>query len=210
MNKAYLNRIIRRLRCSDKKRREIRQQLMSEIENGISEKALIERMGTPEEIAEEFNRSFSEEEQKRYRRQKRLKIIGVLAVCLLVFAGVIYWLLPKQIWLADSRVFDEEEVIRQAEYIVTLFDEKDYDALREASDETMKKYIVEEELEASRKMMCEEWGAQTSVGKTYAVELTQMGKKSALLQMHVNYEHISVLYTISFNDRMELQGFFMK
>ena len=48
------------------------------------------------------------------------------------------------------------------------------------------------------------------MGKIYAVEVTQMGKKSAVLQMHVDYEHVSVLYTISFNDRLDLQGFFMK
>ncbi len=214
MNKAYLNRIVRKLRCSGKKRREIRQQLLSEmeaeLENGIDEKELIRRMGTPPEIAEEFNRNFSEKERKRYKRQKLLRILGVIAVCLLILVGLIYWLVPKQIWLADSRVFDEKEVIEQAEYIVTLFDEKDYEALREASDETMKKFLVEEDLENSKKLISENWGTQTSVGKIYAVEVTQMGKKSAVLQMHVDYEHVSVLYTISFNDRLELQGFFMK
>lgn len=214
MNKAYLNRIVRKLRCSGKKRREIRQQLLSEmeaeLENGIDEKELIRRMGTPREIAEEFNRNFSEKERKRYKRQKLLRILGVIAACLLILVGLIYWLVPKQIWLADSRVFDEEEVIEQAEYIVTLFDEKDYEALREASDETMKKFLVEEDLENSKKLISENWGTQTSVGKIYAAEVTQMGKKSAVLQMHVDYEHVSVLYTISFNDRLELQGFFMK
>ena len=214
MNKAYLNRIVRKLRCSGKKRREIRQQLLSEmeaeLENGIDEKELIRRMGTPREIAEEFNRNFSEKERKRYKRQKLLRILGVIAVCLLILVGLIYWLVPKQIWLADSRVFDEEEVIEQAEDIVTLFDEKDYEALREASDETMKKFLVEEDLENSKKLISENWGTQTSVGKIYADEVTQMGKKSAVLQMHVDYEHVSVLYTISFNDRLELQGFFMK
>lgn len=214
MNKAYLNRIVRKLRCSGKKRREIRQQLLSEmeaeLENGIDEKELIRRMGTPREIAEEFNRNFSEKERKRYKRQKLLRILGVIAACLLILVGLIYWLVPKQIWLADSRVFDEEEVIEQAEYIVTLFDEKDYQALREASDETMKKFLVEEDLENSKKLISENWGTQTSVGKIYAAEVTQMGKKSAVLQMHVDYEHVSVLYTISFNDRLELQGFFMK
>lgn len=214
MNKAYLNRIVRKLRCSGKKRREIRQQLLSEmeaeLENGIDEKELIRRMGTPREIAEEFNRNFSEKERKRYKRQKLLRILGVIAACLLILVGLIYWLVPKQIWLADSRVFDEEEVIEQAEYIVTLFDEKDYEALREASDETMKKFLVEEDLENSKKLISENWGTQTSVGKIYAAEVTQMGKTSAVLQMHVDYEHVSVLYTISFNDRLELQGFFMK
>lgn len=214
MNKAYLNRIVRKLRCSGKKRREIRQQLLSEmeaeLENGIDEKELIRRMGTPREIAEEFNRNFSEKERKRYKRQKLLRILGVIAACLLILVGLIYWLVPKQIWLADSRVFDEKEVIEQAEYIVTLFDEKDYEALREASDETMKKFLVEEDLENSKKLISENWGTQTSVGKIYAAEVTQMGKKSAVLQMHVDYEHVSVLYTISFNDRLELQGFFMK
>lgn len=214
MNKKYVHQIVRKLKCSGKKRKEIKLQLLSEMEEernkGVSAEEIVNRMGTPKEIAEEFNQNFSEAEKKRYKREKRAKIAGIILICLLLFMIVLYWVLPKQIWLENSQVFDEKQALEQAKHVVALFDEKEYDELKKISDETMKEHINETEMEASKTLLGKEWGEQISIGKSYAVEITQMGKKSALIQMHVNYENISVLYTISFNEKMELQGFYMK
>ena len=37
-------------------------------------------------------------------------------------------------------------------------------------------------------------------------KLTQKGKNSAVVQMHVQYENVNVMYTIFFNREMELEG----
>ena len=74
MNKKYINQIVRKLKCSKKKREEIKKQLLSdfsaEFENVEREQEIISRMGNSEEIAEEFNNSFSEEEKKKYKKEK--------------------------------------------------------------------------------------------------------------------------------------------
>ena len=114
MNEKYVRQIIKKLKCSGKKRKEIRRQLVADIaeqlEGGDSEQVIFQRMGTPEEIAEEFNSSFSAEEQKKHKREtwaKRLTVIGIVIIGL---AAAIFWALPKTYLIEDSRFFRKEEV----------------------------------------------------------------------------------------------------
>ena len=48
------------------------------------------------------------------------------------------------------------------------------------------------------------------MGNVYMVELTHRGKKSAIVQMHMEYEKVNVMYTIYFNEHMELEGLWMQ
>lgn len=214
MYKTYVKQIVRKLKCPGKKRKEIRRQLIAEIEDAYGKtadiKELEDKMGIPAEIAEEFNQNFSEEERRGHRREKCLKAAGGILLCLVLLLGIVYWALPRQVWIKDSHVFDDEKVVARAEYVLTLFNDKDYEAMASVSDETMQDFLVEESLEGAKTQISADWGAWVSWGKSYAAEVTQMGKKSAVVQMHVNYENVSVLFTLSFNEEMELQGFFMK
>ena len=65
-------------------------------------------------------------------------------------------------------------------------------------------------METVKEEVFDDWGKQVSIGKTYTAEITQMGKKSAVIEVHVEYENTTVIYTLSFNDDMMLQGLFMK
>ena len=208
MNRKYINQIIRRLKCSRKRREEIKRQLLSEVdeERENSTQALENAL----EIAEEFNNSFSEEEKKAYKKEKLLKIAGMVLVLLILAAGLIWWMIPKQIWLEDSKVFDVNVVEAQAEAVVDYFGKDDYESLKEISDDKMREFLNTHDLESDKVLIGEDWGEQESVGKVYMVELTQRGRKSAVVQMHVQYENANVLYTISFNRDMELQGFWMQ
>ena len=208
MNRKYINQIIRRLKCSRKRREEIKRQLLSEVdeERENSTQALENAL----EIAKEFNNSFSEEEKKAYKKEKLLKIAGLVLVLLILVAGLIWWMIPKQIWLEDSKVFDVNVVEAQAEAVVDYFGKDDYESLKEISDDKMREFLNTHDLESDKVLIGEDWGEQESVGKVYMVELTQRGRKSAVVQMHVQYENANVLYTISFNRDMELQGFWMQ
>lgn len=208
MNRKYINQIIRRLKCSRKRCEEIKRQLLSEVdeERENSTQALENAL----EIAEEFNNSFSEEEKKAYKKEKLLKIAGLVLVLLILVAGLIWWMIPKQIWLEDSKVFDVNVVEAQAEAVVDYFGKDDYESLKEISDDKMREFLNTHDLESDKVLIGEDWGEQESVGKVYMVELTQRGRKSAVVQMHVQYENANVLYTISFNRDMELQGFWMQ
>ena len=208
MNKKYIYQIIKKLKCSGKKRREIKRQMISEMEESISEGSY--ELGNPVEIAEEFNQSFSDEEKKAYKRERRLKIAGVITLILLVAAGILWWMLPKQIWLEDSKVFDKAKVQEQAEVVIDYLDEDNYTALQQLSDDKMSGLFKTDGLEQAKTIIGESWGAQKSVGNVYMVELTRRGKKSAIVQMHVEYEKVNVMYTIYFNERMELEGLWMQ
>lgn len=214
MNKKYINQIVRKLKCSKKKREEIKKQLLSdfsaEFENVEREQKIISRMGNSEEIAEEFNNSFSEEEKKKYKKEKWKKRIGIIVSIFVVISGVIWWLLPKQIWIERSKIYDKEEVLRQAEIVVEYLNADDYEALKVISDEKMKEIMDGKELMDVKAQIGTDWGEQQSVGNVYAVELTQMGRKSAVVQMHVVYENESVMYTIYFNQNMKLEGLWMQ
>lgn len=208
MNKKYINQIIRKLKCSKKRREEIKRQLISEMDEGLKDS--VQSPGNPVEIAEEFNNSFSEEEKKVYKKEKWMKIVGLVLVLFIVLAGIIWWIIPKQIWLEDSKVFDVNAVEAQAEAVVDYFGKDDYESLKEISDDKMREFLNTHDLESDKALIGEDWGEQESVGKVYMVELTQRGRKSAVVQMHVQYENANVLYTISFNRDMELQGFWMQ
>lgn len=208
MNKKYINQIIRKLKCSKKRREEIKRQLISEMDEGLKDS--VQSPGNPAEIAEEFNNSFSEEEKKVYKKEKWMKIVGLVLVLFIVLAGIIWWIIPKQIWLEDSKVFDVNAVEAQAEAVVDYFGKDDYESLKEISDDKMREFLNTHDLESDKVLIGEDWGEQESVGKVYMVELTQRGRKSAVVQMHVQYENANVLYTISFNRDMELQGFWMQ
>lgn len=208
MNRKYINQIIRRLKCSRKRREEIKRQLLSEVdeERENSTQALENAL----EIAEEFNNSFSEEEKKAYKKEKLLKIAGLVLVLLILVAGLIWWMIPKQIWLEDSKVFDVNVVEAQSKTVLDCFDRDDYETLKEMSDDKMREFLNNHDLKSDKPLIAEDWGKREEIGKVYMVELTQKGRKSAVVQMHVQYEHANVMYTISFNRDMELQGFWMQ
>lgn len=210
MNKRYINQIIRKLKCSKKRRDEIKKQLLSEMESCEGPQDAINRMGNPDEIAEEFNSSFSEEEKKAYKKEKRMKIFGSILLILVVIGGIIFWALPKQIWIEDSKIFEKDIVMEQAEIVVEHLDADDYDALREMSDEKMKEFLTTHDLQSDKELLGTDWGEQESIGNVYIVELTQYGRKSAVVQMHVQYENQNVMYTIYFNTNMELEGLWMR
>lgn len=208
MNRKYINQIVRRLKCSRKRREEIKRQLLSEVdeERENSTQALENAL----EIAEEFNNSFSEEEKKAYKKEKLLKIAGMVPVLIILVAGLIWWMIPKQIWLEDSKVFDVNVVEAQSKTVLDCFDRDDYETLKEMSDDKMREFLNNHDLKSDKPLIAEDWGKREEIGKVYMVELTQKGRKSAVVQMHVQYEHANVMYTISFNRDMELQGFWMQ
>lgn len=210
----YINQIIGKLKCSRKKRNEIKKQLLSEFTSGLEDgktvQEIIDQIGLPNEVADEFNNSFSDSEFKKHRNETLLTVLIVIVLIVAAIVGFVWWSLPKQIWIEDSRIFDKETVMSKTELVVDYLDKDDYDALKELCDEKMKAELEEKDLRDGKALIGPDWGARQSVGNTYIVELTQSGKKSAVVQMHVAYENESVMYTIYFNRDMELEGLWMQ
>lgn len=214
MKEKYIRKIIKLLTCSKKRKEEIKKQLESDIDEALSTGEKIEdvisRMGQAGEIASAFNQSFSEEEQKQYRKEKRnrrlLQIIGVLAVLILLF----WWTAPKNTLLSDSKVFDADVVEKKAETIIQYLNEENYSEIQKMSDEKIAEVMNKEEMDQAKSNFGDDWGAFQNFGEVYLIESTRMGQHSAIAQMNASYENTSVTYTLSFNQNMELNGLWMK
>lgn len=212
----YVKEIVKRLRCSGTKKQEIRRQLESDIaaalEGGEEISDVMGRMGTPPDMAKEFNDNFPPEELKAAGRIRKLKMAAVIAAAvvlvLAVIAGMVLWMLPKS--SMDMEHFNEEEAKAQVERIIDLLDADDYEGLREISVEEMKTDAVEEQLIAVKAMFGSDWGARQSLGKMYFGEITQMGQTVLAVQVNVGYENANVTYTIVLDENLQLGGLYMK
>lgn len=214
MNEKYIRRIIKKLTCSKRKREDIRKQLSSEIlaavENGEKMEDIMERMGDPAEIAEEFNSSFPDSEKKKYRKEKWIRRLSVLAVVIILLLLLAYWILPKSTALENSKIFHAEEVQAKAEEVIRFLNEEDFEALQDVSTDKIKPVMTKEFMDQAKSNFGADWGAFQSFGNIYLAEVRQMGKHSAVVQMSASYENASITYTLSFDENMELEGFWMK
>ena len=70
----YVNAVAKKIRCNGKRKKEIKRQLLTDInmrlEQGEGLEEIISQMGTAQEMADGFNESISQNEQKKYRRNK--------------------------------------------------------------------------------------------------------------------------------------------
>lgn len=210
----YVKSIIKNVKCSGSKRKEIQKQLLSDIEaaieNGESLNTVLENIGTVDEVAEEFNQNLTEAELKKYQNGKRAKIITIIVVIIALFVLAIMWMLPKNKSLDDSSIFDKIEVEKQVQTVVELLDNDDFESLKAMSVDKMKDVMTQDTIESARAQMGGEWGNRVSFGNMYAVEMEQQGTILAVCQVNVAYENKSVTYTISFDENMKLAGLYMK
>ncbi len=210
----YAGRVVRYLKCSGGKKREIRKQIISDIraaaEEGSSPEQVIRDMGEPKALAVEFNESFSEAEKKAAGRARSCRILAVVAAVLAVLAALIWWALPKTRYLSDSRLFSEEQVRERAELIVELFNAEDYEGLRPYLSEQLDGYMSQTTLGQLKLYIGDDWGEMTNVGNIYLLEISQLWQRYAMVQMTVSYEKVSVTYTMNFDTDLKLAGFYLK
>ncbi len=214
MKEKYIKQIIKLLTCSKKRREEIKKQLSADIDDAVGAGETFEtiqtRMGKPKEIADEFNQSFSDEEKKVFRKERRRRRILDVVVVILILIPVFWWMIPKNTWLKDSKVFDADAVQAKAEEVVSLLDESDYNALKEIADDKMAAILNAKEMNQAKSNFGEDWGEFQNLGSPYLIESTQRGQHTAIVQINASYENTSVTYTISFNEDMKLTGLWMK
>lgn len=214
MKEKYIKQIMKLLTCSKKRKEEIKQQLVSDIDaavtSGEKEEDVIKRMGTAKKIADAFNQSFSPEEVKAYKKELRKRRALDIVLVMLVIAFGLWWMMPKNKVLEDSDRFQTATVEAQAKEVVQMLDNGDYDGLRKMAVDKLAPMINEEEMEHARDNLAEDWGELLNYGSIYMVESVQRGQHSAVVQMSISYENASVTYTISFDKNMKLNGLWMK
>lgn len=211
----YVRSVLKRLKCSSGKKKDIRRELESDIagamEGGETWEEIRKRMGEASAVAAEFNENFSKEELKEAKRKKIWSIIGIVAAALAVLLAAGFYILPKGYPIEERGNYSEEEVVTEALVVIKYFSEEDYEAIQaKCSTEKMAQVMTGENLEETRKIFGDDWGSIVSYGNAYTSEIVQMGKSTAVVQINVTYENTAITYTISFDKNMKLCGFYMK
>lgn len=210
----YVNTVVRRVKCSRSKRKEIRQQLLSDIsaaeENGEEIENILGRMGNVHTLAKEFNENLPEVERKKYKRKKISCILGAVAVTLVLLAAVIWWIFPKYSELGSGGKFQEEVVEARTKEVVQMLDGDDFASLREMATPAMEQALIPEMIKGIKSQISDDWGEFQSWGRLYMMEMTQMGNTYAVVQAMVGYENASVTYTITFDKDMKLAGLYLR
>lgn len=213
--KTYVKEVCKQLQCTKTKKKEFARQLESDIssaiESGESMEQICERMGSPKEIALEFNENLSEEEKKKAKKSKKIAIAAIVAVVVVVLALLGYWAFPKSKPIEESKIFDADKIEVLSMAVVLAFNMEDYDTLQEEyADEKMKAILTKEQMDSVKAGFDVDWKSNVSFGNVYTVELTQMGKTYATVQMTVTYGEKNVTYTLSFDPDYKLAGLYMK
>ena len=210
----YVKKIIKRIKCSGGKKKEIKKQLLMDMKARMDEGETLEnvlmQMGTVEEIANSFNESLSSLEQRKYKRNKILKIILPIILVLVVLAGSVYWVLPKGVDIENSKYFSKSEVEEAMKETVELLDQGDYSSLQAKSISEVASALNKDTMENAKKQISDNWGGQKQFGKAYIQEIVQRNVHFVIGQVTVTYENASVTYTLTFNSDMKLAGLYMK
>lgn len=214
----YVNNILKKVKCSKVKKSEIREQLLSDIhmrmDNGEAFDLIMQDMGTPGEISEEFNQNLTESEKKAYKKRKIIKIIifvtVVILIILLSLISYLRWLFPKVSEMGSSGIFSQEIVEEKAKDIVLLLEQNDFDALKAESIEEMQSVLTPESFEQPRSLISDNWGQMESFGTIYTCEFKQRGQIFVMAQVNVSYENVNVIYSITFDKDMKLAGIYMR
>lgn len=211
----YVNDIVKRIKCTGARKKEIENQLLSDIamrrEQGETIEQIIESMGPAQEIAEDFCQNLSDADRKAYRRKKIGVILGAVSAVLLIvllIAAYIWWLLPKPAELKTD--FSQEEISAEVQRVIEMLDQNDFEALQEAAVEELRTVLTQDMIDKVRQDISNDWGGRQSFGHVYVQGAKQWGKYIIVTQTDVIYENISVVYTITFDEELRLAGLYMR
>lgn len=215
---TYVDKIVKQMQCSKSKKEEIRKQLLGDIRErvaaGESEEAVIAQMGTVEELAQEFNESFSAKERKRSRKSRSTKMIIITILVIIglfaIATALLYWMLPKGTDISESSIFVKEQVEARVEEVINLLDDGAYDTLAGNATEQMAGVLNDEDMDAAKQLVGDDWGARVELGTIYMQEVEQQGVHYVITQVAASYENVTVTYTITFDENMKLAGIYMK
>ena len=212
--KKYVNAIVRRIKCNGKKKKEIKKQLLMDIDmrmkQGEQLEEILSRMGTATEIADSFNENISLKEQKRYVGNKVIKIVISVIVVLFFLGLFVYWMFPKYFDIEQSKYFSKEQVEAAMKETIALLDAGDYIALMENVTPQMQTLFHAETIDDIKGMLSDDWGERKIFGAVYMVELIQGSRHFAIGEITVTYENVSATYRLTYDEDMRLAGIYVR
>lgn len=212
--KRYVNKIVRKIKCSSDRKKEIKKELLAEIElrqeQGETLEQIFSEMGNKREIADSFNENISPKEKRKYVIKKALSLVVFVAVVLLAVCAVLYKILPKSAEIENSEYFEKESVEDAVKETIRLLDDENYSALQENAIEQMKKLLTKETMDQAKVQVAEEWGERQSFGAIYMTEMIQGKEHFAVAEIAVSYEKITAVYRLTYDENMKLAGIYVR
>lgn len=144
------------------------------------------------------------------RRKKRNRNILLVAVILIAASVATYWMMPQSRPLSESTIYDEAAVKAQAEQIITLINDADYDTLSGLAVTDMQEIMNEERMDEGKARVSENWGSFESIENIQTIEITQRGNHIAAAYVTAKYQNVEVHYTLAFNQDMKLASIGMQ
>lgn len=207
---TYISMILAKVKGSKETKKKVREELREKVGKAMEQGEVlvdaIDRIGSPDKVAKEWNEKIPKEEQKAWEKARRWKRVGVFAGIVLVVLVVCYYLLPRYYDIESEGVFSKKEVELQVQNVVAMLDEKDYEGLCDIATSDMQKVLNDTMIQTAKQ---EQVGSSTfgdfvEYGQLYMSRMEYRGKIYAVTQITVKYENFSVVYSIAFDKNMKL------
>ena len=210
----YVDEIAGRIKCSGKRRSEIKKELLSEInariEDGMSPDDALSEMGTVSDVADSYNDNMPDAEKKRYALGRKLMILIPIGIFIAFFVCAVIFVIPRQKDISDSRCFSEEEVLSRLQNDIGLLNDGEYETLRSEAIEAMSTALKDGLMDSIQKQTGRDWGDFVSFGECRIVEVIQAGQHYAVAEIKASYENMNVTYRITYDKDMKLAGLYVR
>ncbi|MEG0277003.1 MAG: DUF3887 domain-containing protein [Coprobacillus sp.] len=207
----YIKNVYKALGCSkDEKERiikDLKSDIMIALENGEKIEDIKIRLGTPQEYAKEFNDNLGVVKKSHYKI-----IIGLLVAVILVIAcyfGYRYLSTPKTIPISESKIFDEEKVMSSSKQIIELVNQKNYQEVKSLCSDILKPAFNGEGFEDALKQLGD-LGEYQKISEYQFVEYKDKGQTVAVGDIVTLYQKRTVIYRLTFDKDMKLDGIYLR
>lgn len=222
----YVKKAARKLHCSKEKKNDFIRQLASDIasalESGESWEAVQKRLGTPGEIAREMNESLGEPALIYQKRKKRilLSAIGGVIVIAAILTVIFITLSGGSQRQEETstpggtesvqETLSDQEAISLSEKAIQEFNQEDFDAVIQQGDKQLKNSLSSDALQQAKEQTMPEAGQFRQIESSDAIRITDKGLSYTTVQTKVRYTNQTVIFTLSWNDKKQLCGFYLR
>ena len=222
----YVKKAARKLHCSKEKKNDFRRQLAQDIasarESGESWESVQKRLGTPAEIAREMNESLGDTALTYQKKKQKIcfSAIGgaiVISAILIVIFITLSGGSQRQEETTNpagtesgQEALSHQEAISLSEKAIQEFNQEDFDAVIQQGDKQLKNSLSSDSLQQAKEQTMPEAGQFRQIESSDAIRITDKGLSYTTVQTKVRYTNQTVMFTISWNDKKQLCGFFVK
>ena len=212
--KRYVRYIVKVLKCSSRRRREVRKELLSKLtsQSGetLSYDELRKEIGEIYDVINEYNDRMSAEEKKKYKTEHTIRVLIPVLLFISILIGGIIFIIPLSGDISASGYFTESTLAERLQKDITLLNDEDYEALRAGSTEAMQAVFSEGLMTSIQQKSGGDWGAFVSFGEAHYSDVVQYGQHLAVCEIPVTYENRNLIFRITYDSEMKLAGLYVR